>query len=77
MDKVLKILLDNYKVNKSDIFKASNYWRVKNESIIEELKKKNIKNFNEFKKIFSDFKFKLIKYQRLDNLSEDVLLINH
>lgn len=77
MDKVLKILLDNYKVNTSDIFKASTYWRAKNESIIEELKKKNIKNYNEFKKIFSDFKFKLIKYQRLDNLSEDVLLINH
>ena len=52
MDKVLKILLDNYKVNTSDIFKASTYWRAKNESIIEELKKKILKITMNLRKFF-------------------------
>ena len=45
MNKILKILLDNYNNNTSDIFRASEYWKEKNQSIIEEIKKKNIKDF--------------------------------
>ena len=45
MNKILKILLDNYNNNTSDIFRASEYWKEKNQSIIEEIKKKILRIF--------------------------------